>query len=426
MGATVGATVGAIVDVTAVSAHEHLHARVHERVRSRLQASGIDATRDPQALRAVVEAEVSAVVAQELADAAIDLPDRASLVREALHAVAGLGPLQPLLDDPEVEEIWINAPDRVFVARHGRSELTSIVLTATGVRDLVERMLRSSGRRVDRAHPFVDASLADGSRLHVVIPDVTREHWSVNIRRFVARPASVHDLVRSGVLTSAAATFLDDAVRAGRSIIVCGGTQAGKTTMLNALLGAVEHHERVVSCEEVFELRVPIPDWVALQTRDAGLEGDGEISLRRLVREALRMRPTRLVIGEVRHAECLDLLLAMNCGMPAMSTLHANSPREAVLKLCTLPLLAGENVAPAFVTPTVASCVDLLVQMDLDAQGSRRVRCIAELSGRVESGVIEIGDVFVDHGHGLERRLERGPERGLAREGAVSTSGWAA
>ncbi|MGI9136316.1 MAG: CpaF family protein, partial [Candidatus Nanopelagicales bacterium] len=204
--------------------------------------------------------------------------------------------------------------------------------------------------------------------------------------------------------TTQAANFLEAAIVSGLNIIVAGGTQAGKTTMLNALLGCVPSHERIISCEEVFEIRTAHPDWVAMQTRDASLEGTGDVSLRRLVREALRMRPTRLVVGEVRQAEALDLLVAMNSGMPSMATLHANSAREAVTKLCTLPLLAGQNIPGEFVVPTVAGSIDIVIHVATLASGRRVVREISALSGRVEQGVIELAEIFGDRGAGLERR----------------------
>jgi pilus assembly protein CpaF len=225
----------------------------------------------------------------------------------------------------------------------------------------------------------------------------------VNIRRIDLRASHVRDLVEPGMLTRQAADFLDASVRAGLSVLVVGGTQAGKTTFANALLGSVPASERIVSCEEVFELRIDHPDWVALQTRDASLEGSGEIPLRRLVREALRMRPTRLVVGEVRQAEALDLLIAMNSGMPALATLHANSAREAITKICTLPLLAGANIASDFVLPTVAGCVDLVVHLASDARGRRSIREIACLTGRHEAGVIEMASILRDRGDGLQR-----------------------
>ena len=291
----------------------------------------------------------------------------------------------------------------MFVARSGRSELTTTILSDGQVRDLVEKMLKSSGRRIDMSSPFVDAMLPDGSRLHVVIPDITRTHWSVNIRKFVLSAGSLDELVSLGTLTAQAARFLEAAVIAGLNVIVAGGTQAGKTTLLNCLAGAIPGRERVITCEEVFELRLGLPDVVAMQTRQANLEGTGEIRLRRLVKEALRMRPDRLLVGEVRQEEALDLLIALNSGLPGMCSIHANSAREAIVKLCTLPLLAGENVGHAFVVPTVASCVDVVVHTAKDGSGHRRVREIVAVPGRVEGDVVEVADLFVTRGERLER-----------------------
>lgn len=317
---------------------------------------------------------------------------------EVIAAVAarigGFGPLQEFLDDPEVEEVWLNSPSEVFVARSGRSELTPLVLGEDQVRGIVERMLVTSGRRLDLSSPFVDALLPDGSRLHVVIPSVTRRHWAVNIRKFVARAHTLRDLVALGSLPRGAAGFLDAAVRAGLNILVSGSTGAGKTTFINCLGASMDPRERVVTIEEVFELDLTLRDVVGLQTRQPNLEGTGEISMRRLVRESLRMRPSRIVIGEVREAESLDMLIALNSGLPGMATIHANSARDAVTKLCTLPLLAGENVSSRFVVPTVASCIDLVVHLDILAGGARRVREIAALPGRVEEGVVEMADIF--------------------------------
>ena len=372
---------------------------IEQRVRDVLRSTNLDPMRDPQAVRELVQ-QVVGEVASESVHEPVDVR---GLMQDVQDAITGFGPLQRFFDDPQVEEVWINEPGRVFIAREGRSELTSVILSDAEVRSLVERMLRWSGRRLDVSNPFVDAMLPDGSRLHVVIPDITRAHWSVNIRRFVVRPAHVHDLVTTGTLTPQAAHFLDAAVISGLNVIVAGGTQAGKTTLLNGLLGCVPATERIVSCEEVFEINLQHPDWIAMQTRDASLEGTGAIPLRRLVKEALRMRPTRLVVGEVRQAESLDLLIAMNSGMPAMATIHANSAREAVTKLCTLPLLAGANIAADFVLPTVAGCVDIVVHTATRRDGQRRVQEIVALPGRVESGVVEIADLFVDRGEGLQR-----------------------
>lgn len=314
--------------------------------------------------------------------------------KQIYDAVAGFGALQPFLDDPTVEEIWINAPSEVYIARNGESELTALSLSEQQVRDLVEKMLKSSGRRLDLSSPFVDASLPDGSRLHVVIPDVTRKHWSVNIRKFIARASRLEHLVELGTLSPQASRFLGAAVASGLNILVSGATQAGKTTMLNCLGASIGPRERVITVEEIFELRLPLRDVVGLQCRQPNLEGHGEIPLRRLVKEALRMRPDRLVVGEVREAECLDMLIALNSGLPGMCSVHANSAHDAVTKICTLPLLAGENISSSFVVPTVASCIDLVVHCARLTDGRRRVTEIMALGRRVENGVIESSHVF--------------------------------
>ncbi len=378
-------------------------AAVVDRVRALVRERGTDPLADPRGVRAAILDVLDELAAQRGSDAVSSYVDAEAWARDLQDTVAGFGPLQRLFDDPDVEEVWFNEPSRVFCARRGRSELTTVVLTEPQVRDLVERMLRSSGRRVDVSQPFVDALLPDGSRLHVVIPDVTRRHWAVNVRRHVLPAARLDDLVELGSLTPHAAAFLEAAVVAGLNIVVAGGTQAGKTTLLSCLLNAVPAAERVVSCEEVFELRLDRPDWVAMQTRQAGLEGTGEITLRRLVVESLRMRPHRIVVGEVRGSEALDLLVALNSGLPGMTSLHANSARDAITKLTVLPMLAGENVTASYVVPTVASTVDLVVHARTRPDGRRRVREIVALSGRVEAGVVETSDVFTTRGDGLVR-----------------------
>src|SRR5215213_6428835 len=369
-------------------------AQVEMEVRELVRRSGVDPVRDGAAVRRLVDEVLTDYDERSLSGGLPTLPDLRVAARQVWDAVAGFGPLQRYLDDPAVEEIWINEPGKVFVAREGASELTTTILTAEEVRDLVERMLKTSGRRVDLSSPFVDATLPDGSRLHVVIPDITREHPAVNVRKFVARAERLNDLVRLGTLTPHAAAFLEASVAAGLNVLVSGGTQAGKTTMLNCLAGAIDSRERVVTCEEVFELQLAGRDVVSMQCRQPSLEGTGEIPLRRLVKESLRMRPSRIIVGEVRQEESLDMLLALNSGLPGMCTVHANSAREALTKMCTLPLLAGENVSARFVVPTVAASVDLVVQLRLDADGHRRVDEIVAVPGRVEEDVVETADVF--------------------------------
>ncbi|WP_347351718.1 ATPase, T2SS/T4P/T4SS family [Intrasporangium sp.] len=385
-----------------MSSHEAV-AHIEGEVRELVRRSGIDPTRDSTEMRQLVLDAVQDYDERSLHGGLPTLGDTATAVRSILSVVAGYGPLQQYFDDPTVEELWINEPSKVFVARGGTAELTPTILTSDDVRDLVERMLKSSGRRVDLSSPFVDATLPDGSRLHVVIPDISREHWQVNVRKFVVKADHLEDLVRLGTLTKQAATFLDAAVASGLNVLVAGGTQAGKTTLLNCLSAAIPPRDRVVTCEEVFELRIPLRDVAAMQCRQPSLEGTGEVPLRRLVKEALRMRPARIIVGEVRQAESLDLLIALNSGVPGMCTIHANSAREAVTKMCTLPLLAGDNVSSRFVVPTVAASVDIVVHVALERDGSRRVREIVAVPGRAEGDVIEIADLFVTRRNRLVR-----------------------
>lgn len=362
-------------------------AAVAERVRDRLRDERVDPSRDPQ--RAAELAQEHVRQHNDVA-AARGLPvvdDEGAFVRAVMATVSGYGVLQPYLDDDEVEELWINSPDRVFVARNGVPSQIPVELDDAGVRDIVERMLLSTGRRVDLSQPFVDASLPDGSRLHVAIPDVTRQYWSVNVRKFLRRYRTLPALVQAGSLPMPLAVWLRDAMTAGASVLVSGATHAGKTTMLSALLASLPSSHRLVTVEETFELAVEALDVVAMQGRQPSLEGTGEISLRRLVKEALRMRPDRLVVGEVRDAEALDLLLALNTGVPGAATIHANSAEEALAKLASLTLLAGQNVDRSFVAPAIARSVDLVVHCERLPDGTRRIREVAAPTVSAEGAV---------------------------------------
>lgn len=367
---------------------------IAESVRARVRGDGVDLGTDGALAERYVRDEVRRYSERALGGSVPLLADEAAVARQVVAALTGLGALQPLLDDPAVEEIWINGPDRVFIARDGVSERLPLRLEEREIRDLVERMLQSTGRRVDLSSPFVDASLPDGSRLHVVIPDITRAHWAVNIRKFRSGMRGLSELVRLGSVTQPAADFLDLCVRTGHNILVSGATQSGKTTLLGALLGSAPATERIVTVEETFELALDAPDWVALQCRQPSLEGTGEVSLRRLIKEALRMRPDRLIVGEVREAEALDLLIALNSGLPGMCSLHANSANDALAKLATLPLLAGRNIDASFVVPTVASSIDLVVHAELERTGHRRVVEIVAPTGALADGRIEATTVF--------------------------------
>jgi pilus assembly protein CpaF len=352
--------------------------------RRRIVTGGLELTR---AIDEVFDQAVETDPTGELAS------KEANLRVELAQNLRAYGPLQPLLDDPEVEEIWLNSTSEVFVARAGVSSELDIRLDQELVQTLVEKMLRNTGRRLDRSSPFVDASLEDGSRLHVVIPDITRNSWSINIRKFPTQIYSLEALSKKGTLSEFQADYLADQIKQGRNILVSGATQAGKTTLLCALLNEVNQTERVVSVEETFEIRFKGKDWVAMQTRQPNLEGIGEISLRRLVKEALRMRPARIVVGEVRQAESFDLLIALNSGLPGLCTIHANSAKDAISKLCTLPLLAGSNITSEFVNPTVGSCIDLVVHCRMLPNGERVVEEIATVGWNQKTSSIDVETV---------------------------------
>ncbi|MDQ0615924.1 pilus assembly protein CpaF [Microbacterium sp. W4I4] len=367
---------------------------VAERVRRRLRLEHTDPSSHPDEARHIAQTEVRRHndLALQRGEAMID--DEAALVRDVLASVSGFGALQPLLDDPEIEEIWLNGPDRIFIARGGTTERVDMRLTDAIVRDLVERMLQATGRRVDVSQPFVDASLPDGSRLHVAIADVVRGSWAVNIRKFLTQHRTLESLIAQGSVPRDLADLLHRALLDGRSIIVSGATHAGKTTLLGALLASVADKQRIVTVEETFELAVDGPDVVALQGRQASLEGTGEITLRRLVKEALRMRPDRIVVGEVRDAEALDLVLALNTGVPAAGTIHANSADEALDKLALLPLLAGRNIDRSFIVPALATSISYVVHCRREADGSRRIVEVIAPTGEVVDGRIVTTPVY--------------------------------
>ena len=302
--------------------------------------------------------------------------------------------INDLIQDETVEEIWINGPGHIFVARNGISELTSVVLSENEIIVLVEQLLRNTGRRLDISHPFVDATLPDGSRLHAVIPDITKKWPAINIRKFGSAAPNLELLVEKQMLDSQIASVLKEIVGNSKNILISGTTGAGKTTFLSSLLNTLPANTRIITCEEVFELKINSSDWVALQTREMNLESEGEVSLRRLIREALRMRPDRLVLGEVRQAEALDLLIALNSGMSGMATIHANSAREAINKLMLLPLLGGPNIQAEFVKKTVGQVIDFAVHLERNQAGFRQVAEIIEISNDSLKDNIKINSIY--------------------------------
>jgi pilus assembly protein CpaF len=284
--------------------------------------------------------------------------------------------IEKLLLDKTVEEIMINGPGRIYIARGGVLQLTEIFLTENEIIVLLEQLLKDTGRRVDKSHPFVDASLPDGSRLHAVIPDITKKCPAINVRKFSQLNLKLDDFVKQGVISQTDCDFLDHAVNHGANFVVSGSTSAGKTTFLRTLLNSHSKHTRIITCEEVFELHLNSFNVVSMQTRDRGLEGTGEIALKDLVKASLRMRPERLVLGEVRGAEAFELLIALNSGMPGATTVHANTAEETLDKLITLPLSSGTNIQKDFVENIVIKVIDLIIHLEVTRDGYRKVSAI--------------------------------------------------
>jgi pilus assembly protein CpaF len=335
-------------------------------------AAGRGSTGDlPEAVGELVEREA----------AILPIREREEIVARILRDTVGLGPLEVLLADPEVEEVMVNGPDRVYVERRGRIEPTEVRFADEAeLRNSIERILAPLGRRVDELSPMVDARLADGSRVNVVIPPLAVDGPALSIRRFTAVRPSPGELVELGTLTARMRELLEGAVRERRSLLVSGGTGSGKTTLLNALSSFVAAEERVVTIEDAAELHLQQPHVVRLESRPASVEGRGEVTIRDLLRNALRMRPDRIVIGEVRGPEALDLLTALNTGhRGALSTVHANSPTDALRRLETLALMAGVGLPHAAIREQLGRGFELVVHLERLPDGRRIVAEMAEV-----------------------------------------------
>jgi pilus assembly protein CpaF len=355
-----------------------------EALRARLIESARADSLRGAALADGLEAEVRSLVEREAA--VLDEPDRVELCERVLRLATGLGPLEPLLADPSVDEVMVNGPGSVWVERAGRLEAAGVAFSGEAeLLHAIERILAPLGRRVDEASPLCDARLADGSRVNVVIPPLALSGPCLTIRRFRRQGFSLDDLVENGTVSVELAGFLARCVRARASVLVSGGTGSGKTTTLGALSGALPEGERIVTIEDAAELRLRQPHVVRLEARPANLEGRGEVTIRQLVRNALRMRPDRIVVGEVRGAEALDMLMALNTGHEgSLTTVHANSPPDALRRVETLALMAGVGLPHAAVREQLASALQLVVHQARGADGRRRVEAVAE--------VVRLGD----------------------------------
>jgi pilus assembly protein CpaF len=322
--------------------------------------------------------------------------DRARWIRELSDEVLGLGPLEQLLADATVSEIMVVDPSNIYAERSGRLTLTDLRFTDNeSVRAIIERIVTPLGRRIDESSPIVDARLKDGSRVNAVIPPLAIKGPCITIRKFATRRLTTTDLIGFGSFNAAMAQFLENAVRVRRNIVISGGTGSGKTTLLNVLSSAIPEHERVVTIEDAAELQLAQPHVVSLESKPANLEGKGEYTIRDLVKNALRMRPDRILVGECRGGEALDMLQAMNTGHDgSMTSTHANSPREAVARIETLCLMAGVDLPVRAIRAQIASSVHLIVQQSRFGDGSRRVVSVAEVCGIDDHGEVALRELY--------------------------------
>jgi pilus assembly protein CpaF len=318
------------------------------------------------------------------------------LVRDVQDDVLGLGPLQQLLDEPSITEIMVNGPDVVYVEQNGKLLRTEVSFSSEDhLRRIIERIVSRVGRRIDESSPLVDARLADGSRINAVIPPLAFSGSSLTIRKFARDPFKVHDLIAFGTLTTELAELLQACVEARLNVLVSGGTGTGKTTLLNVLSSYIPHDERIITIEDAVELQLQQDHVVQLESRPANIEGKGEASIRDLVRNSLRMRPDRIVVGEVRGGESLDMLQAMNTGHEgSLSTIHANSPRDAMARLETLVLMAGMDLPLRAIREQIASAIDVIVQLGRLRDGTRRVTAVTEVQG-MEGQTVTLQDAFL-------------------------------
>jgi pilus assembly protein CpaF len=322
--------------------------------------------------------------------------ERREIVRQLTDDILGYGPIEPLLRDDSVTEVMVNAFDQVYVERHGKLERTDIrFVDDSHVMRIIDKIVSQVGRRVDESSPMVDARLPDGSRVNAIIPPLALKGPTVTIRKFSRDPYTINDLITFGTLTARSAQFLAACVKGKLNILISGGTGTGKTTTLNAMSAFIPTDERIVTIEDAAELQLQQDHVITLESRPSNIEGSGEVKIRELVRNALRMRPDRIIVGEVRGAETLDMLQAMNTGHEgSLTTIHANAPRDALSRLETLVLTAGVELPHRAIREQIASAFDLLVQIQRLVDGSRRVTHVSEVLG-MESDVVTLQDIFV-------------------------------
>ena len=379
------------------TALDDFKSKVHEALFARLGNELFDSSFTSDQLAAHVSREISDLMTAMTAPLSAD--ERQALTAEIVSDVVGLGPVEPFLADPEVTEVMVNSLNNIYVERHGVIERTDArFVSLEHLRRVIDRIVSDIGRRIDESSPMVDARLPDGSRVNAIIPPLAVDGPALTIRKFAVEPYVVDDLIGFGTLTTELAELLDAVVRAGLNILVSGGTGTGKTTLLNVLSSYIPDTERIVTIEDAVELQLHQRHVVRLESRPPNMEGRGEVTVRDLVRNSLRMRPDRIIVGEVRGAEALDMLQAMNTGHEgSISTIHCNSPRDAISRLETMVMMSGLELPSRAIREQVASALDLIVHLDRLRDGRRVVTKVTEVGG-MEGDVLTTSDIYAfDH-----------------------------
>jgi pilus assembly protein CpaF len=390
---------GRRIEEEVLSAVDRVKIDLHRRLIERLDLEALEQITDER----VVNAEIRAVVTELLREEATPLTvaDRENIIEQVLYEITGLGPLEPLFRDLTISDILVNGSKEIFIERHGRlSRVTAAFRNDAHVMAVIDRIVSRIGRRVDESSPMVDARLPDGSRVNAIIPPLAIDGPVLSIRRFGA-DLSVEKLIEGGAFTDEMAKMMAGCIVARLNILISGGTGAGKTTLLNALTSFIPSDQRIITIEDAAELRLQQEHVVRLETRPPNAEGQGEVKAADLVKNALRMRPDRIIVGEVRSAEALDMLQAMNTGHEgSLSTIHANSPRDALSRLETMILMAGSNLPDRAMREQIASALDMIVQVSRLADGTRRITSIVEVTG-MEGPVTATQEIYRFHRQGI-------------------------